>query len=455
MTHPLRKMTLSLAVTLLAAALLSSCSGSSKKGSSQENLQENAAELNKRLPGSYDYKSYEFDENGKRVLISVTEVDLDSKGRKIRENVRYDDDGSGYEKRWMYDDLDRQVFYWAESFGPEGEEYSSLLPVYDGDSDRELCQINLYTSLEGELQIIRECQYDQFGHTIFHKEFDSRYGDHYRVLYESNFQDGKRISYDYGKGEDYSEQIQSEEEWYYDENGRPIRVVVTDPSDGAYYEEVLEYDEQGHCVAELSRDDEGKVTSETRYKYNTAGVMIEEVYLRADNDGKMYCYREYLYDDQGRMIRETEFHDNGVVNTAFEYRWGVEDSSVPNRKVNIRTVMSKDSDGNLVPKYESFYLDGQESDSRSGNVGCFRVYEYVEKTVDGASDGALIRERETTVDSVFDSNGDIMKRMTYHYGWQTEIEEFDEHQNVVKVSKFDEDGKWIPEDSYEYEYTYY
>ena len=194
----------------------------------------------------------------------------------------------------------------TEGFG-YNEVYTEYLTQYTYDENGNLIHQKNYT--DGEL--LSEFLYDAKGNLV---EANSYYGGEYdlRTVYTYRA-DGKLQRSETERGG----ALYSGWEYFYDENGRPIRQERFIMSDGVRKEltNTYTYDENGRCIRYDMGGFQGEHMHET-YTYDAMGNMLSSVYT--GYDGSTVGYR-WCYDGDGRMLSWTSETRMGTTTYTWDY----------------------------------------------------------------------------------------------------------------------------------------
>ncbi len=461
--HGSRKMIILLAVALLTAALLSAC-GKKPRDRDEDAKSGKAAEEEYTGPRKYSFNTYYIREDGTREHTDYDAYEMDEKGHKIRwEYARGADLQRKGQRRWLYDELGR-VVYWEATQWVENTEIRFLtygLLAYDGDSDRIVYQEQHGDGSSDDVEIT-ERQYDAYGNLIFERATDLL-TDGYRIQVDSDIQGTKRRVYKYADTPDeYGEKVVVET-FCYDEEGRllwedehcPVYSYTDDGVEylkpGNHVRKLYEYDEDGRCVGTASYDqsyDPDNPYEKEEFEYHNNGKIAE--YRRYTAVNSVWCLTHSdEYDEQERLCRSTENFLDGTLNSLTQVEWDIDDPTVPNRKVNRESVYDL-YNGVQVLTSETYYL-GDIDDYNS-------MYRMRERVIDwnmgtGSGGPSLSEEMRLGLDTEFDKDGKPVKQTAYNRYDRCDVREYDTMGNVVREYSL-ENNEIVPGSEWIYEYTY-
>lgn len=179
-----------------------------------------------------------------------------------------------------------------------------------------------------------------------------------------------------------------------------------------FYKHLKEYDDEGRLIIERSYNAQGENTTNTRFKYDKWGDLIEEVILHAQVPTTRYLY---TYDRQGRLIQIYELNkfDHWVTYLYNEYdNIAMRVDIFPNGSLGEIETYSYDKKGN---NESTIFRESFES---------FTCYEY-------NAEGKIIKTTSKShgLESDADgSNNDISQ------AWYKEFE-YDNNGNVIAATE--------------------
>lgn len=165
-----------------------------------------------------------------------------------------------------------------------------------------------------------------------------------------------------------------------------------------------EYDDEGRLIIEKYYDAQGGNTTNTRFKYDKWGDLIEEVILHTQAPTTRYLY---TYDRQGRLI---QIYEITKYNHWVTYLYNEDDNIImradifPNGSFGIIETYSYDKNGNIE---HSLFKESFES---------FTYYEY-------------------------DLDGRVTKKVTESHGIETDSEESSNESTQIWYEEFEYDEK--------------
>lgn len=109
------------------------------------------------------------------------------------------------------------------------------------------------------------------------------------------------------------------ETYEYDENGNQVRRNVYDPDDVFIYYRVYEYDGKGNLVKSSQYDAADYLDLYYTYEYDKDGNQTRKNHYA--EDGTLITYHLYEYDEKGYCIRDKSYRGNGELrwDTTYEY----------------------------------------------------------------------------------------------------------------------------------------
>lgn len=82
---------------------------------------------------------------------------------------------------------------------------------------------------------------------------------------------------------------------------------------------IPKYDDKGNLIEKDNYDSDGKLTSKTKYKYDGKGNEIERNIYKPD--GSLDSKWTFKYDNKGNTIEENVYNSNGSLNSKITYRY--------------------------------------------------------------------------------------------------------------------------------------
>lgn len=245
----------------------------------------------------------------------------------------------------------------------------------------------------------------------------------------------------------------------YHENGELSFESIYEVVDLGYYRYVIfeenTYDVNGNLIMQVSKDENGNLTSETLYTYSDDGELkteketeygengniVEETYYEYYEDydeffDEYIYYSNVRYDESGKKIYE-RIRDNRDPDRIREYEFDINEGSseeIYDSEWNLIFEKETDAEGNIIELYQCEYDENGVLIRKSNEiVGEFKwIAEYRE--------GKMIKYTR------YDENGEFEYEQEYQYAddGKTEIVfTKDEIGNIhtISESKYDEQGR--------------
>lgn len=368
------------------------------------------AERDKNNPGSwmsesdvkveevYHYASYGIDK--------IERIEYDNKNCAVGknhcvENLTYNADGQisdGFQEEWAYDEHGNWLIYSRRN--------------YEG----------------GVMTSTTKYQYDKYGNCILKCSYDQNevLTDRYRQenRYDTN---GNLIFCSYYNDLNEQSELLWEEEWEYNEADK-VTAHRFKREGLLEYEYTYEWDAAGKLLWDCKYSyDEGELEGQEESEYDMAGNEVK--YYLYDGRGELISWEEYEYDARGNKTVSHRYSKSGSLIEILEMEYDEADRP---------TILSIHNPGDCLEKREWKY----DAEGMIISLVTRGDYDY---------DGVYECRYEWFYDtngnntSWFDYEGEILIRGGRY--------EYDEKGNETAFYSFD-DGSWIQEYEYTYEYAY-
>ncbi len=232
------------------------------------------------------------------------------------------------------------------------------------------------------------------------------------------------------------------------------------------------YDESGNVIHDHKMDDSEGKNEKTIFKYNDKGVLIEQEHFMLDDDiserfvferdekSRLLSYIKFYSDDEGEKVLYSYLdHEHPV--TIERYDADGEIESTEKLEYNDKHLMVNhqlfDEEGNLTEKTEIEYND--------------KSLPILEKTFD--QNGALLQSKEIVYNSnnditgiterngagkiisdiniSYDEKGNVLERAIKDYHSRKVCFEYDENDNCITESVYDDHGNLSMKATFEYD----
>ncbi len=298
---------------------------------------------------------------------------------------------------------------------------------------------------------VKETEYDKDNIIKFYREYDPTTGNTIKVNnYNSKGKLSSYVNYEYDSitGNIVKELTYDTTTEYDPTTGKKIK--ETKYGSNGIVDNSIEYDvETGNVIKEVTRNTKQNITYISEYDPNTGNKIKEtsDLNIKYEYDSKGNKTKENKYNIDGKLIYSANF-DPKTGNMINEISYNTEGKILSAIEYNPTT-------SNILKQQEYKYYDSWYSvvttsyDSKTGNI--------IKQTEDGTGGYSYIRDYDSTTgnilsvrylsggidrSTVYDSKtGRIIK--TTDNGAVTKYEYDNETGNVIKVSKYDANGKLI------------
>lgn len=277
---------------------------------------------------SYGSKStYEYDENGNKLVITI-----------------YMDGEPFNQHRYEYNEDNNPVSSKSYRY-TDGEKTETTRTRYEYNDDGHLERTVTYSN--GKKTGTGKFVCDEDGNILKSVFYDTDGSQTGYATYEYN-SDGKEISYEHYSADG---KLTSSEETTYDQNGNITKFVAwSTKADGTlyisrHYEET--YDDNGNCITHRSFDENGEISYDSTYEYDSDDRLLEQVTTNYENgkksgtrrtvyaynedghpekisyynDGELESYTTVTCDDNGNPIKKVHYEANGEKSNTEYYEY--------------------------------------------------------------------------------------------------------------------------------------
>ena len=241
------------------------------------------------------------------------------------------------------------------------EDGTFIEKFYDSDGNlvktsRKIDDSNtLVTEYNSDGKILREANLDSHGNCSYEDTYEyDKEGKLMKQTQKATYGNGGTATAEYTE---------------HDENGNPLKGIISWDTGSSPYVREYVYDENGNRIKNIQKTMEGNIYDVTEYEYDENGNRTK--LIKKDDDGNVTREVVYEYDDDGHVLREIQneygtttgkiFYSNGQIKeTYYKDEWGSDGMTMydpqGHRTVHIgpsfdgfeKTTYEYDSEGNLI-----------------------------------------------------------------------------------------------------------